>query len=48
MVARVETDVLPTLAELDIGFVPFSPLGKGCLTGALNEHTSFYSTDCRN
>ena len=43
-----EQDVLPTLEELGIGFVPFSPLGKGFLTGAINENTTFDSTDFRN
>jgi len=43
-----ETEVLPTLAELGIGFVAFSPLGKGFLTGAINEATTFDSTDFRN
>ncbi len=43
-----ETEVLPTLEELEIGFVPFSPLGKGFLTGAINENTTFDSTDFRN
>src|SRR5205814_3477629 len=43
-----EEEVLPTLEELDIGFVPFSPLGKGFLTGAINENTTFDSTDFRN
>jgi pyridoxine 4-dehydrogenase len=43
-----EAEVLPTLEELGIGFVPFSPLGKGFLTGAINENTSFDSTDFRN
>jgi aryl-alcohol dehydrogenase-like predicted oxidoreductase len=41
-------EVLPTLEELGIGFVPFSPLGKGFLTGAINENTQFDSTDFRN
>ena len=36
-----ETEVLPTLEELGIGFVPFSPLGKGFLTGKINENTTF-------
>jgi aryl-alcohol dehydrogenase-like predicted oxidoreductase len=36
-----EAEILPTLAELGIGFVPYSPLGRGFLTGALNEHTKF-------
>jgi aryl-alcohol dehydrogenase-like predicted oxidoreductase len=43
-----EKEVLPTLEELGIGFVPFSPLGKGFLTGAINESTEFASTDFRN
>jgi aryl-alcohol dehydrogenase-like predicted oxidoreductase len=43
-----EAEVLPTLEELGIGFVPFSPLGKGFLTGKINEHTTFDSTDFRN
>jgi aryl-alcohol dehydrogenase-like predicted oxidoreductase len=44
---RPETDVLPTLEELGIGFVPYSPLGKGFLTGKINENTRFDSTDFR-
>jgi aryl-alcohol dehydrogenase-like predicted oxidoreductase len=40
--------VLPTLEELGIGFVPFSPLGKGFLTGKINENTTFDSSDFRN
>ena len=43
-----EREILPTLEELGIGFVPFSPLGKGFLTGAINESTTFDSTDFRN
>ena len=43
-----ERDILPTLEELGIGFVPFSPLGKGFLTGAIDEHTTLVSTDFRN
>ena len=43
-----EAETLPTLEELGIGFVPFSPLGKGFLTGAINEKTSFDSSDFRN
>jgi aryl-alcohol dehydrogenase-like predicted oxidoreductase len=43
-----EAEVLPVLEELGIGFVPFSPLGKGFLTGAINEKTQFDSTDFRN
>src|ERR1039458_6344753 len=45
---RPEEEVLPTLEELGIGFVPFSPLGKGFLTGAITEKTAFDSTDFRN
>jgi aryl-alcohol dehydrogenase-like predicted oxidoreductase len=43
-----ETGILPTLAELGIGFVPFSPLGKGFLTGAIDAKTTFDSSDFRN
>jgi aryl-alcohol dehydrogenase-like predicted oxidoreductase len=43
-----EADLLPTLEELGIGFVPFSPLGKGFLTGKIDEKTTFDSTDFRN
>ena len=43
-----EAEVLPTLEELGIGFVPYSPLGKGFLTGKINESTTFDSTDFRN
>ncbi len=43
-----EKDVLPTCEELGIGFVPFSPLGKGFLTGAISQNTKFDSTDFRN
>jgi aryl-alcohol dehydrogenase-like predicted oxidoreductase len=43
-----EKDVLPTLEELGIGFVPFSPLGKGFLTGKIDENTTFDSSDFRN
>jgi aryl-alcohol dehydrogenase-like predicted oxidoreductase len=45
---RPEEEVLPTLEELGIGFVPFSPLGKGFLTGKIDENTKFDSTDFRN
>jgi aryl-alcohol dehydrogenase-like predicted oxidoreductase len=45
---RVEVEVLPTLEELGIGLVPYSPLGKGFLTGAINENTTFNSNDFRN
>lgn len=45
---RPEAEVLPTLEELGIGFVPFSPLGKGFLTGKIDEKTTFDSTDFRN
>ncbi len=44
---RPEAEVLPTLDELGIGFVPYSPLGKGFLTGKVNENTAFDSTDFR-
>lgn len=43
----LEAEVLPTLAELGIGFVPFSPLGKGFLTGAVDQRTQFASGDVR-
>jgi aryl-alcohol dehydrogenase-like predicted oxidoreductase len=43
-----EREVLPTLAELGIGFVPFSPLGKGFLTGKIDDKTTFDPTDFRN
>jgi len=43
-----EKEVLPTLEELGIGFVPFSPLGKGFLTGKISEDTQFEKTDFRN
>jgi aryl-alcohol dehydrogenase-like predicted oxidoreductase len=43
-----EAEVIPTLEELGIGFVPFSPLGKGFLTGKINEDTKFDNTDFRN
>lgn len=43
-----EKEILPTLEELGIGFVPFSPLGKGFLTGAINENTTFDKSDFRN
>jgi aryl-alcohol dehydrogenase-like predicted oxidoreductase len=42
-----EAEVLPTLEELGIGFVPYSPLGKGFLTGTMDENTTFDSTDFR-
>jgi aryl-alcohol dehydrogenase-like predicted oxidoreductase len=45
---RPEVEVLPVLEELGIGFVPFSPLGKGFLTGKINEKTTFDKTDFRN
>jgi aryl-alcohol dehydrogenase-like predicted oxidoreductase len=45
---RPEEDVIPTLEELGIGFVPFSPLGKGFLTGKIDEKTTFDSSDFRN
>jgi aryl-alcohol dehydrogenase-like predicted oxidoreductase len=43
-----EQEILPTLEELGIGFVPFSPLGKGFLTGKINETTTFDAKDFRN
>jgi aryl-alcohol dehydrogenase-like predicted oxidoreductase len=43
-----EEVIIPTLEELGIGFVPFSPLGKGFLTGKMNENTKFDSSDFRN
>jgi len=43
-----EAEVIPALEELGIGFVPFSPLGKGFLTGKIDENTTFDSTDFRN
>lgn len=43
-----EEEILPTLEELGIGFVPFSPLGKGFLTGKIDENTTFGATDFRN
>ena len=45
---RPEQDVFPALEELGIGFVPFSPLGRGFLTGQLDENTTFHSSDFRN
>jgi aryl-alcohol dehydrogenase-like predicted oxidoreductase len=45
---RPEVQVLPTLEELGIGFVPYSPLGKGFLTGKISGQTTFHSTDIRN
>ena len=45
---RPEGELLPTLEELGIGFVPFSPLGKGFLTGSIDEQTTFDSSDFRN
>jgi len=45
---KPEEEVIPTLEELGIGFVPFSPLGKGFLTGKIDENTTFDSTDFRN
>jgi len=45
---RPEEEVIPTLEELGIGFVPFSPLGKGFLTGKINENTKFDNSDFRN
>ncbi len=43
-----EAEIIPTLEELGIGFVPFSPLGKGFLTGKIDENTTFDSTDFRS
>lgn len=43
-----EAEILPVLEELGIGFVPFSPLGKGFLTGKITEQTTFHATDFRN
>lgn len=43
-----EAEIMPTLAELGIGFVPFSPLGKGFLTGAIDSSTSFADSDLRS
>jgi aryl-alcohol dehydrogenase-like predicted oxidoreductase len=43
-----EEKLFPTLEELDIGFVPFSPLGKGFLTGDIDENTAFADNDYRN
>jgi aryl-alcohol dehydrogenase-like predicted oxidoreductase len=43
-----EAEIIPTLEELGIGFVPFSPLGRGFLTGKIDENTTFDSTDFRN
>jgi aryl-alcohol dehydrogenase-like predicted oxidoreductase len=45
---KPENDVMPVLEELGIGFVPFSPLGRGFLTGKIDEHTTFDKTDFRN
>jgi aryl-alcohol dehydrogenase-like predicted oxidoreductase len=45
---KPDAEVLPTLEELGIGFVPFSPLGRGFLTGKINENTTFDSTDLRS
>ncbi len=45
---KAEEEVLPTLEELGIGFVPYSPLGRGFLTGKMNENTTFESSDFRN
>ena len=45
---RPEAELIPTLEELGIGFVPFSPLGKGFLTGTIDENTTFVKSDFRN
>jgi len=46
--ASPEAEVLPTLEELGIGFVPYSPLGKGFLTGKMDETTTLDKTDFRS
>ena len=48
IISQLQKEILPLLEELGIGFVPFSPLGKGFLTGAINENTQFVKTDFRN
>lgn len=48
MVEGACSQIVPTLEELGIGFVPFSPLGKGYLTDKIDENTTFHSTDFRN
>src|SRR5204863_2507899 len=45
---KPQDELLPTLEELGIGFVPYSPLGRGFLTGKMNEETTFDSSDFRN
>jgi aryl-alcohol dehydrogenase-like predicted oxidoreductase len=45
---KPEEEIIPALEELGIGFVPFSPLGKGFLTGAIDQHTTFDKSDFRN
>jgi aryl-alcohol dehydrogenase-like predicted oxidoreductase len=45
---KPEAEIIPTLEELGIGFVPFAPLGKGFLTGKIDENTPFDKTDFRN
>jgi aryl-alcohol dehydrogenase-like predicted oxidoreductase len=45
---KPEEEVVPVLEELGIGFVPFSPLGRGFLTGKISENTTFHSSDLRN
>jgi aryl-alcohol dehydrogenase-like predicted oxidoreductase len=45
---KPEKEVIPTLEELGIGFIPFSPLGRGFLTGKMDENTAFDSSDFRN
>lgn len=45
---KPEVELIPTLEELGIGFVPFSPLGKGFLTGSMDKNTTFVATDFRN
>ena len=48
MISQREEEILPLLEELGIGFVPFSPLGKGFLTGAISADTQFDKSDFRN
>ena len=45
---KPEAEVIPTLEELGIGFVPYSPLGKGFLTGKIDENATFDKTDFRS
>jgi len=48
VVARAEEEILPPLEDLGIGLVPFGPLGKGFLTGKIDEDTTFEDSDFRN